>query len=447
MPFIGRMPFLAKILLSFFIIITLAVGLGLFFSSRAIDQSFENFVQRQASDLERFVVQAMTRYFSFSGSWDFPEEALRGPLRDAPVVVADHEGVIVLSRDQSQIGRQALPEDLSAGTAIVVNERQVGTLLPIVLPRGRSPIEQQFLRSVNVALLLAGLVVGVIALLLGFGLLRHFTGPLREMNTAAREIAQGNLAQRVNVRNTDELGRLAASFNEMADSLEQGEASKRNMIADIYHELRTPISVVQSGLESFMDNVMETKPENIAAMHGQILLISRLVNDLQELTLADTGQLSIKMSECDLSQIIKRIQTAIGAELEDLDINFSVELDPDLPAVNADAHRVEQVLLNLLSNSTRYTNSGGSIKISAKANDDASVRVSVCDSGKGLSEEELKHVFERFYRADKSRARSTGGSGLGLSIARAIVEAHGGVIWAENNSEGGASFHFLLKSA
>jgi signal transduction histidine kinase len=433
--------------MSFFIIILLAVGLGLFFSARAIDGAFENFVERQGNDMQSIIIQALTRYYSQSGSWENLDETVRLRFRNSPVVVADQDRVIIISRDQSRLGQSLSPEEFESGEPIEVEGERVGTILPIVFRGLRSPIELEFLKSVNGALWLSGLIVGLIALLLGFGLLRHFTGPLREMDGAAQEIAKGNLTQRVEVRNSDELGRLASSFNEMADSLERGEASKRNMIADVYHELRTPISVVQSGLESFMDNILETKPENVAAMHGQILLISRLVNDLQELTLADSGQLSIKKIECDLAQVIGRIQTAIGAELEDLSIEFSVQIEPDLPKINADVHRIEQVLLNLLSNSTRYTPAEGCIRILVKAVGEQNIQVSVCDTGPGLSEDELENVFERFFRADKSRARITGGSGLGLSIARVIVEAHGGSIWAENNADGGASFHFVLNSS
>jgi signal transduction histidine kinase len=227
----------------------------------------------------------------------------------------------------------------------------------------------------------------------------------------------------------------------MARSLEESEQAKQRMIADVSHELRTPISVVRTGLEGLRDGLLDPTPENFAALHNKILLTARLVGDLQQLALADAGQLSIKQGICELATLIEQIRATIGVELEDMGIELALDLPADLPTVAADSQRVEQVLLNLLSNAERYTPEGGSIRISARALAGGKVRVSVCDSGPGLSDEDIAHIFDRFYRADKSRARESGGAGLGLAIAKALVEAHDGQIWAQNAPTGGACFH------
>jgi signal transduction histidine kinase len=291
---------------------------------------------------------------------------------------------------------------------------------------------------------LTGIAAGGIALLLTFFLLRQTTAPLRALNEAAQKISQGDLSHRVTVHSDDEFGHVARSFNQMASSLEKTEQVKRNMIADIAHELRTPISIVRAGLEGLMDGVLPATGESFAGLHTKTLLISRLVDDLHQLALADAGQLAIHKTECDLRELLRHIETTVGAQLEDQQIQWMSEIPPDLPSVQADVQRMEQVLLNLLSNAMRYTPVGGVIRVKAFAIDNRQIQVSVCDSGPGIPEDALPHVFDRFYREDKSRARSSGGSGLGLAIAKALIEAHNGRIWAENAPGSGTCFHFTL---
>ncbi|MFC2095343.1 ATP-binding protein, partial [Candidatus Bipolaricaulota bacterium] len=240
----------------------------------------------------------------------------------------------------------------------------------------------------------------------------------------------------------DELGRLASSFNEMAASLESSEQVKKRLIADISHELRTPITAVRTTLEGLRDGVMQPTQETLTALHDKILLVTRLVQDLHQLALADTGRLSIQPSPISIARILETILETIGVQLEDEDIHLERAIEASLPSVEADAHRIEQVLLNLLANAIRHTPEGGRILVRAKQVE-AEIQVAVCDSGPGLSETDLSHVFDRFYRADAARSSETG-TGLGLSITKALVEAHGGRIWAENLPEGGACFAFTL---
>jgi len=245
------------------------------------------------------------------------------------------------------------------------------------------------------------------------------------------------------IRDRDELGRLADSFNEMTSSLEKAEKAKQQMIADVSHELRTPLTVLRTALEGLRDGLVEPTPENFAALHNKTLLTSRLVDDLHQLALADAGQLSVQKSECDLSRLFAHIQATVGVQLEDSDIQFSLEIAENLPEVDADSQRIEQVILNLLSNAVQHTPEGGMIRMTARAIEGPLIQVSLCNTGRRLYDEDLIHVFERFYRAEPSRSREEGGAGLGLAIAKALIEAHGGRIWAENVPDG-VCFHFTL---
>lgn len=301
--------------------------------------------------------------------------------------------------------------------------------------------------TVSRSLWIAGLIVTAIGILLAFGLLRQLTQPLNQLAAASQQIARGELSRRVNVKSRDELGRLADSFNEMVSSLERAEKAKRQMIADVSHELRTPLTVLRTVLEGLRDGVIEPTSENFVALHNKTLLTARLVDDLHQLALADAGQLSVRKSRCDLGQLFAHIQATVGVQLEDSGIRFLVEVPEDLPEAEADPQRIEQVILNLLSNALRHTPKGGMIRMTARVTEEAFIKVSLCNTGPRLSDEDLIHVFDRFYRAEPSRSREEGGAGLGLAIAKALIEAHGGRIWAENAAEGGACFHFTLPQA
>lgn len=460
MRFFSRLSFQAKILLSFALIIVLTLGFGYLFISQAIDRGFEDFNQRNVQVQGQLYSRLLATYYEREGSWDDLQKLfeLRATMfRDnikqrMPHVLADREGVVVVAPDEQLIGQKLSDEELDSGVDIVVSGESVGTFVvrPTLaanrLHRWVNPFEQNFLALVNQSLWLAGLAAGGIALLLSFGLLRHLTIPLRALEQGARQITRGKLDKRVAVLSNDELGRLGNSFNEMAETLEKSERAKRNMINDVAHELRTPLSVLRSGLEGLMDDVLAPTPENFAALHNKTLLLSRLVEDLQQLALADAGQLSVQMQTSPLRPMLARIRATIEVQLEEQKIELIVELPQDLAPILVDVQRIEQVLLNLLSNAVTHTPCGGTIRIVAEELE-KTVQISVCDSGQGLSEEDLAHAFDRFYRADKSRARASGGSGLGLAITKALVEAHGQQIWAENAAEGGACFHFTVAKA
>lgn len=447
---IRRVSFQAKLLLAFVLIVALVLVLSHVFIDRYLDRAFHTYIVRNVHAQDERTARELAADYQHFGGWTQVIERIRREGQPVPFILADLDGTVLVARDPELQGRRLTEDELAAGIPIEVEGQTIATLLPIVpppLPPSAVPSgtpEHRFLSSVNSALWKAGLAVGGVALLLGLVLLRQLTVPLRDLATATGQVTKGRYDERVPIRSSDELGHLARSFNEMAAHLEKAEQTKRDMIADVAHELRTPISVVQSGLEGILDDVLEPSPENIAALHTKILLVSRLMQDLQQLALADAGQLSIHLQQADLPHLLAQVITTIDPQMEEQEIHLDVELPDDLPLARADPQRIEQVFLNLLSNAMRHSPAGGKIHILASLTSDHTIQVSVCDSGPGLREEDLEHVFERFYRADRSRTRASGGSGLGLAVAKALIEAHGGRIWAENAPEGGACFYFTL---
>lgn len=378
------------------------------------------------------------------------------------VVLTDAEGVIVADSAGVLVGQRHPDEHLAAGVAIMVAGQRVGTVLvDSMVEPALNPLDQDFLRSVNLAVLLSAMAVGVVALALGSIFFFQITAPVRRLTQAAEAIAAGDMDQRVAVGTGDEIGRLAQAFNTMTDSLERAETLRRQMVADIAHELRTPLSLVQGNLEAILDGLYALNLENVASVHEETLVLTRLVNDLRDLALAEAGQLRLQRDTVSLADLVERAVEGFRAQAAEQELTLVTELPSGLPPVDGDEQRLNQVLINLLSNALHHTPPGGQIAVSVKQVSaqerlphspaplppDPSaplLLISVADTGRGIPPEDVPHVFERFYRADKSRVRTSGGSGLGLAIARQIVEAHGGSIWAESWVGVGSTFFVAL---
>ncbi|OGO43368.1 MAG: hypothetical protein A2Z04_03995, partial [Chloroflexi bacterium RBG_16_57_9] len=360
-----------------------------------------------------------------------------------------------------RLGQRLDPDELADGLPITVRGQRVGTLVvnSVMMGTMLGAPEQEFLARVNRAIFLAGLAAGGLALIVGSLLFLGITAPLRKLTTAAQRIAAGDLTQRVIVHSNDEIGEMSQAFNTMAESLARAETVRRNLMADVAHELRTPLSVVQGNLEAILDGVYPPSPETIASIHEETVLLSRLVNDLRDLALADAGQLAIHKERTDVADVVQSTVTSLRPQAITKGVTLLADIAPNVPEVSADPQRLEQVLRNLLANALRYTPNGGSVEVHVTEDQVVLgagstsctgqsiypyVRIAISDSGLGIAPEDLPHVFDRFWRGDKSRSRSGGGAGLGLAIARQIVEAHDGRIWAESQVGQGATFTFLL---
>ncbi len=445
--------------------VALVVALGAvgYAYNRAATAGFGVYVSRGGQRWAETLAPQLEDYYARTGSWDGVAAFLeayatpgmgrgRGAMAGAGglpygqrVIVADARGRVVADSFGERVGQMLAEDDLQRGAALSVNGARVGTLL-VAAPMLNQGPEAEFLAAVRNGILVGGLLAGGLALLLGSLLAFQITLPLRALTQAARRVANGDLAQRIAVRSRDEVGALTQAFNEMAAALERNEAARRNMIADIAHELRTPLAAIRGNLEGILDGVFPSGAESVAPVYEQTLLLSRLVDDLRDLALADAGQMRLERVPVDVGELLHSVAAAVQPQASEQGIVVDVAVPGPLPRAEADPLRIRQVLLNLVGNALRHTPSGGRIVLSAEAAGD-SVAVSVRDTGPGIDPSDLPHIFDRFYRGDSSRARDSGGHGLGLAIVRRWVELHGGRVWAENPPSGGAQFTFTLPVA
>jgi len=339
--------------------------------------------------------------------------------------------------------------------------------------------------SIIQAMLIGLILTSLVALLLGMLLTRHFTQPLNRLMEAVRKVGKGDLSSRVEVKGKGDIAILARDFNRMTEQLTRNEEVRRNMVADIAHELRTPLAVILGKLESIQEGVIPSTPETILPIHDETLRLIRLVRDLQQLSLAEAGKLPMAMRSVKLRQIVERITEQFAIEFEER--GLQVEVVGDVPEIIGDPDRLTQVFVNLIGNALLHTPAGGALRIllaeaerpidddmlkdetmhrlrdvfwrkGEKIDDvnlregnsavdlrsDGWVQVTVVDSGEGIPAEELEHIFDRFYRVNKARERESGGTGLGLAIAREFIQAHGGSIQVESKPGVGSQFRIFL---
>ncbi|MFZ0534524.1 MAG: ATP-binding protein [Anaerolineales bacterium] len=313
---------------------------------------------------------------------------------------------------------------------------------PLDIPSPQQ-IQQGFISSVNQSILIAILVAGLLAVLLTLIFSHSILSPIDALTSAAQKMEHGDLTQRVGVKAKGEVGDLAQAFNAMADGLQRVEQLRRNMVTDVAHELRTPLTNLRGYLEAMQDGVLVPTPENIASVHQEVMLLSHLVDDLQELELIEAGQLRLNKQSIDLDQEVEKAIAVTQQEADAKGIHLNAIIPHDLPLVYGDPERLGQVLRNLLENALAYTPASGNVSVVAHR-EDGVVEVSVRDTGIGIAPEHLPFVFERFYRADKSRTRTTGGAGLGLAIVKQIIEAQGGHVFIESALESGTKISFTL---
>ena len=301
--------------------------------------------------------------------------------------------------------------------------------------------EQTFVASVDRSVFIAGALAVVVAAVVAVLLARYLARPIRRLEGAAEEIASGDLSHRVDTAGPAEVVRLGEAFNRMADSLEQGEELRRRMVADVSHELRNPLTAARAQAEGMAEGVLATDPARLESLADDLRHLSALVEDLQELAVADAGQLRYDFAPMDLAKLAQA-EVARAQERVAAGVTITVEVD-SAAEVLGDELRLSQVIRNLLSNALRHTREG-SVDVTVRRAADGWVELRVRDSGEGIPEADLLHVFERFFRADAARAADTGGAGLGLAIASHIVADHGGTMLAENNESGGATVALRL---
>jgi signal transduction histidine kinase len=386
---------------------------------------------------------SLADYYATSGTWEglprqFPGRAWGGPrpgpqggAQFLPFLLVDESDLVVVPAQGYQVGDYVVEGSVSGGTSIEVDGDRVGTLY---LQSGAfkvEPAEQAFLNSVNIALVAGALGGAAAAIVLGVVLARSLTGPLRELTLGARAVAAGELDTQVPVRSSDELGELAEAFNQMNADLTTARDRRRQLTADVAHELRTPLSVILAQSEGIQEGVLDGSGENLTVIREEAQRLERLVEDLRMLSLVESGELPLEIGDYDLATLMERTAASYRALAREKDIDLEVGVADELPVVRIDVDRMGQVLGNLVSNALRHTPHGGNVLMEAHTQN-GGVEIQIKDSGSGIDSEDLPHVFERFYRGDKSRHRDGAGSGLGLAIAKSLTEAQGGTIRAES---------------
>ena len=443
-----------KLILAFLIVsvtgLALASGITYWLSVR----EFKRLVFNQARD--RFVTEA-TIYYQVNGTWEgvldyfnlresFPQPgggfvpqpdqqpfAPRSGGEQSPAfafLLADAGGKVLIPTGQFQVGEIVSHAKLSQGTLIELNGEQIGTVLVIGSSSPLGSLESRYLSRTNQALLYAALGAALVALMLGIILARTLTHPLRDMTAAIHAMAKGDLKQHVSVKSRDEIGELATAFNQMSADLDRLNRSRRQMTADITHDLRSPLTVIGGYVESMRDGVLKPTPERLNTIHAEVQHLQRLVEDLRTLSQADAGELTLNREPVPPLALLERMAKSYNHLAAQKKVSLEVQADPDLPEIRLDPDRMTQVFGNLVTNSLRYTPGGGKIVLTA-TQEASGLVFSVQDNGQGIPAEALPHIFDRFYRADPARAQGDE-SGLGLTIARSIVEAHGGSISAES---------------
>lgn len=440
-----------RLLLLIVTVLAIAGGLAATLAAHAINTRFRDyFEEQQLASLERrehvesILPQVLAAYYAQNLSWNEVDKLLEdfGELIEESIVLSNADGQVVLDSAYLRAGTHPGTNAQGYTIPISISDEVVGEVRVIPVPRPIDSVrEQAVIASVNRSLLWAILSATGIAVALTLLVSRHILHPIEALTQAARKMEQGDLRQRVEVQSVREIRDLAQAFNAMADSRTRIDQLRRNMVSDVAHELRTPLSNVRGYLEGVLDGVVEPTPELMTSLHEEAMLLNHLVDDLQELALAEAGQLKMSRQPVELTELIDKVTQIAWHPQQNSNISLSVLVPDSLPPVQIDAERIGQVLRNLISNALTYTPPGGEVRVAAACNG-SEVIVSVGNTGAGIAREHLPYVFERFYRADSSRTRSTGGSGLGLAIVKQLVDAHGGQVGVE--SEPGRWTHFTF---
>jgi len=453
----------SKILLATAAVLLVCLGVTGILAGVLIRRAFDRFAVAQENVNAQRIALALADYYEVNGSWAGVERLLTGRRAGMMgqgmmgpgmasgmrllLMGADHR--VLLDTQGELTGQEASTALWAAGLPIVVRGAEVGRLASgsaLAEAKSRTTLESTFLRNISWVLVVAGIAGAAAAAVVATVLALQITAPARDLTNAARRVAAGDLAHRVVVRSGDELGQVGTAFNEMAAALDRQEGLRRQLVADVAHELRTPLAVMRVEIESLQDGLAEPTPEKLASLGEEVALLGRLVEDLRLLSLIDAGQLSLQLQPVEPAAAARKALQQAAATAEPKGVGLEEAVPAGLPAVRADPDRLQQVLSNLLHNALRHTPAGGTVRLSAQG-EGTHLHFQVTDTGEGIAPADLPHVFDRFYRADSSRARSSGGTGLGLSIVRGLVEAMGGRIWAESAAGAGTTVHFTLPGA
>lgn len=460
-----------RLLLMVAAVLAIALGAVALFSGRVVSVELHRSLERDARPVDLGAVAGELAAARLRrGSWDGAHEILAaaGRRMERELLLVDPGGRFVAATSPAESygrvrveegGRRLRVERRSAtGTgelrliepyraALTSREGTPWGLLLVTPPApdagfGPAASVHRALRT----LLLAALAAGTVGLLLSFAISRRILRPVEALTLAARRMEAGDLDQRVEVQGRDEIGDLARAFNAMAERRATAERLRRDLVSDVAHELRSPLTNLRCQIEALQDGLVRPSTESLGSLAEEAALLETLIDDLQDLALAEAGQLDLERAPLDLATEVERAVRAVRSRMEEARLRVEVDLPPDLPPVDADARRLAQILRNLLGNALTHTPPGGTVRVRGWRVG-GEVEVTVEDTGPGIPREHLPFLFERFYRTDASRTRATGGAGLGLAIVKQWTAAHGGRVWVQSEEGRGSMFGFSLPAA
>jgi two-component system sensor histidine kinase BaeS len=424
-----------KLILAFLVISLISLIFVGVLTRNLTNTTFQRYLNAQSADK---VVELFTNYYERNGSWAGVRQAIdRKYTGMIPFTLYNTNGRVIYGKGSEAhlLNEEKLP--------IEVDGKLVGYLLVPEIRTKNQPAGEAFLSRLDIIFSYSIVGSAIIALLLGWVMSRYLTRPIRELTAATRALADGETAQVVPVRSNDELGELAESFNRMNEQLARSMKQRRQMTADIAHELRTPLSVIIGHADGIHDGVLPLSMDTVEIIRDEATRLEGLVEDLRTLSLSDAGELSLNKEPLSPATLLNDAKQHFSVRALQKKITLNVDVDESLPGIQVDPARMMQVLGNILENAIRHTPENGEIALRATQTKDA-IQISVQDSGEGLPADEAAHIFDRFYRVDPSRQRESGGSGLGLAISKSIIEGHGGKIWAESEKERGLTVYISL---
>ncbi len=434
-----------RLFIAFTIVILVAVSAVYFFANQTTQGEIRRYDEQRQQALFTRAAFELISYYREHRNWDGIQPYIErwGNLYGHRIIVTNQNGTVVADSLGEILGDQYTGDIPGWKLSLPWETRSPGILYISPEPLVGFPSPQNLLRAVGRFLLLGALLAVAIALALTLFFSRRITAPIKDLTQASRKLGRGDLSQRVSSDDRGEIGELAQAFNTMASDLERAEQLRQNMVADAAHELRTPLANIRGYLEAFRDGVIKPDTENIHSLNAEAILLSRLVDDLQDLSLAEAGELKLEFHTEDITTLIRQTVASVQTQATSKGIILASNIPNELPLITIDHQRISQVLRNLLDNAIAYTDKDDYITIAVERQGNW-LEISVTDTGKGIPPEDLPNIFERYYRADKSRSRATGGSGLGLTIAKRIVETHGGKMRARSELGKGSRFSFML---
>lgn len=433
-------------LVAAFILVAVITGVVLAVTFQSVNQNrFDQFVLDQQS---QSTAELLTVYYQTYGSWDGidqilveqrPMMGMSGPNRIGRAGegrrlfgLADSAGKVIVGVDEMwAVGDQLTPAQLAEGLPLTLNNQHIGTLLAVQRIPVYNAAERLFISRTNRALLIGLIGAVILAGLLGAWIARGLTHPLRDLTAATKNLAQGLPQQAVKINSHDELGELGEAFNKMSHDIETSNQLRRQMTADVAHDLRTPLTVIGGYVEAIRDGALEASPERMELIGDEVEHLNCMVAELRLLSQADSGELKLEMQTLDPAELLTKTATMFALEAKRKAVALTVDAPTGIAQVKGDESRLMQVLENLLSNAFRHTQAGGQVSLGLALVENQ-VEINVTDTGEGIAPEELPYVFERFHRGDKSRHADENQSGLGLAIVKAIVTSHGGSVNAQS---------------